>query len=271
MYHLKKNGDPGKCRAKTSESCPLNSEHYSTMEAARRATEKKNSEDYVGLISIDSMGRMLPLSHLRKFPKDFGKVAYFSDKAFDKKLIAPIENRHWNKPNGGLWVSPLLEDNVSEWSKWTQEEAFSYNSVSDAFIQEINFHEDSKVLMIDSREDFNKIIEIYGIDNAPYGISSKVFDFEKMSKDWDVVWLTDSGQWETRYDEDDRIAGPNLYGWDLESMLVLNKNCIISAGEQVVPKKFKSYLEEDDQFNSTEDSDFSFKEYLRNLPKNSNN
>jgi len=45
-------------------------------------------------------------------------------------------------------------------------------------------------------------------------------DFEQLSKTYDAVWLTYNGERKTRY------SNPDLYGWDCESVLILNKNSV---------------------------------------------
>ena len=59
-------------------------------------------------------------------------------------------------------------------------------------------------------------------------------DYEEMAKEYDAIWLTVNGQWDTRLPEMDGnydIDGSsiNLYGWDCESLLILRKECIINV------------------------------------------
>ncbi len=44
-------------------------------------------------------------------------------------------------------------------------------------------------------------------------IGQPVLDFEKLARDFDGIWLTAEGQWDTR------MTSPNLYGWDVECVL----------------------------------------------------
>ena len=46
-------------------------------------------------------------------------------------------------------------------------------------------------------------------------------DFKEASKTWDAIFLTEKGQRETRF-----THPKNLYGWDCESVLILNSNII---------------------------------------------
>ena len=54
-----------------------------------------------------------------------------------------------------------------------------------------------------------------------------VYDFEAMAKDYDVIKLTDEGQWKTR------LTNPSLYGWDCECILIMNPDVVTN----VVPFK----------------------------------
>jgi len=47
-------------------------------------------------------------------------------------------------------------------------------------------------------------------------------DFESLANHYDAMWLTETGEISTRLLCQDR----NLYGWDCESVLIFNKECI---------------------------------------------
>ena len=57
------------------------------------------------------------------------------------------------------------------------------------------------------------------IDNSEYDFFN--IDFEKMSKKFDAIYLTEQGEYKTRF-----IDRYSLYGWDCESILIMNKNII---------------------------------------------
>lgn len=73
--------------------------------------------------------------------------------------------------------------------------------------------EDAKIFVINSLED---------LKNSPLNNEhgEKVLDFERISKKYDAIWLTEKGLNQTHY------AYPlDLYGWDCETVLILNNDC----------------------------------------------
>lgn len=118
----------------------------------------------------------------------------------DKNKFELIKNREFfNKPRGGLWSSPYCEENEfkSDWYRWCQEEQFNSDiNIGVIFCLESN----SRILKIDSFDDLKFITDKYeniNIDEFP--IKQKFLDFEKISKDYDVIYLTNKGEQETRY------------------------------------------------------------------------
>lgn len=74
--------------------------------------------------------------------------------------------------------------------------------------------------MIDNVSDLYNLNWYNTIDcktTAYQGIS-----FNSLKERYDAIWLTETGQWKTR------LSRPlNLYGWDCESLVILNKRVII--------------------------------------------
>lgn len=129
-----------------------------------------------------------------------------------------VKNSWHNKPMGGLWgseytpnsefISPWYEWCDNEMPDWTKEYGVVFELKDSARIYTINTHED--------------LVNLYNKYNNTNNINkiTKLIDFEKVSKDYDCIFLTDEGQWVTRFTE------LSLYGWDIESILVLNFDCI---------------------------------------------
>lgn len=81
----------------------------------------------------------------------------------------------------------------------------------------IDFYENAKICTIDS---YNDLIKLFGLYNGDDNIFPRL-NFEIMSKDYDVIHLTQKGQIKTR------LTHPhNLYGWDAESCLIMNFDVI---------------------------------------------
>ena len=133
------------------------------------------------------------------------------EELFNKDLT----NNGINKPKGGLWSSPYNKDTISGWYQFCKEQNFikADNTVGVIF----TLKEEARIYTIDTKEDLDNLANKYPIvvkENLRYNF---MIDYTKVSKDYDAIYLTDKGQWATRF------SRPNtLYGWDCETLLVLN-------------------------------------------------
>ena len=140
------------------------------------------------------------------------KLIHYGNSKYNPSLFQPIQNS-WVKPKGGLWASPV--NSKDSWKNWCLEENFNCISLDQSFEFEI----EGNILVIDSYEDlltkviwFEKYDEIYP-------------DFEAMLMlGIDAIHLTEEGQCRTRFAKEGYSL--KLYGWDCESVLVLNPDCI---------------------------------------------
>ena len=127
------------------------------------------------------------------------------------ELIKPIRNDSFVKPAGGLWASPI--DSNYGWKEWCKEESFGNLESYFTFMFKGN------VFIINSERNLHEIpwlTTIYSYAKYP--------DFEAMSKNGiDAIWLTEKGEAETRFS-----IPEGLYGWDCESVLVMNPKTITS-------------------------------------------
>lgn len=146
-----------------------------------------------------------------------------------KDKFIPIKNRiGFVKPEGGLWASPYTpnKEYISAWHEWCVGEDFSSGLSNNAVI--IDFKEDIKFFVIDSQEDLMELFNIVGEaqDELTSIISSvwKVPNFEIAADIFDVIYLTEEGQWKTRMPFKNHEY--SLYGWDCESILIMNFDCI---------------------------------------------
>ena len=87
----------------------------------------------------------------------------------------------------------------------------------------------SKVLIINSKKDLDSTLETHGLPTYSLTGIPKEFsnsrnpDFEKLLKDgYSAIWLTERGQTETRFS-----FPSTLYGWDVETVLILDKNSVL--------------------------------------------
>ena len=141
---------------------------------------------------------------------------------FDRVFFRKAENNkdRWprNKPSGGLWATPV--DAEFGWLDWNKSETFMAYDDDDYF--EFELKPDAKVYVIKSREDVARLpqqwdnkemVKLFG-DIRMYG-SEFYPDFEKIGKKYDAIeyHLNDETYWA-------------LYGWDCDSILVLNPDAI---------------------------------------------
>lgn len=138
-------------------------------------------------------------------------LIHYGAKKFVPKKFFPVKNSDWKKPKkGGLWTSPV--DSKWGWKDWNDSEQYikcdKYNSFT------ISLKSNAKIFVINSHEDFINAPLINGYNDT------MVLDFELISKKYDAIWLTEEGEFKTRYN-----VKNNLYGWDCETVLVMNPNC----------------------------------------------
>ena len=139
-------------------------------------------------------------------------IHYTSSKNFK---IQPIKIKNQSiKPIGGLWVSPVKSK--YGWKEWCKGENFGRGK------HKIYFDVDlSKLgIIIDSKEDLEKLM--WKKERIMDRIEKTSIDFEKM-KEVGIyyIYLTENGQDETRFS-----YPRSLYGWDCESLLILNEKCL---------------------------------------------
>lgn len=146
-------------------------------------------------------------------------LVHYGSSKFNPNKFTPIKNDSWNKPIGGLWTSP--QDTKYGWKQWNESSGYKTCDENNSFT--ILLKKDAKIFVIDSYEDlknaplretvYNKVLR-----NTFY---SKILDFQEIAENYDAIWLTDKGQQQTH------TSSPlNLYGWDCESVLLLNTQCI---------------------------------------------
>jgi len=146
----------------------------------------------------------------------------------NKENFNEIKNRPcFNKPFGGLWASPYYPNNeyVSAWHEWCSYEQEDWIT-NDSVI--IKIKESSKIYTINNQNDLIKLIDIVGIieDDLTNKLLYTIPNFEKASKIFDIIYLTQKGQCETHFPMRHNKLNYSLYGWDCESILVMNFDCI---------------------------------------------
>lgn len=148
------------------------------------------------------------------------KYIHYGSANFNKAFFMPISNRYFfNKPVGGLWASPIISD--SGWKEWCKSNNYRLNRLSEHFI--FTLKPDVNVLVIQSNAALTMLDFMgYCIDyskkyDLPLRPNEYYLDFEKLLSDgYDAVqvFINNETYW-------------SMYGWDCDSILILNPDCII--------------------------------------------
>lgn len=155
-------------------------------------------------------------------------LIHYGDTSYSLEKFQKITDEGWVKPRGGLWTSPLKSE--WGWRDWCNAENFRECKREDSFLLKLN--EDSRIYIIDSVEDVRKApVKTLGYMNR------MTINFEILSQDYDALWLTRKGESETRWEE-----VYSLYGWDCESVLILNPHSVTQVEQiQVTGGSFPVY------------------------------
>lgn len=125
------------------------------------------------------------------------------------------------KPTGGLWASPYLGERFgSDWVQWCL--GANYDVPEDGWDSYLLYpNKDSKIYVVDDLDNLEWLCRNYDCTPDHMKMDGKVLgwswiDFERISNDFDAIYLTERGQWATRY-----TLPYSLYGWDCETFLAL--------------------------------------------------
>lgn len=157
---------------------------------------------------------------------DLPPLGWQHTEPLDVATVGPIVDIKFIKPKGGLWTSPLRYDGDrltgTGWTDWCNSEEFGNPS---APITLIHPNPDAAVYLIDTAEDLKALEQAYW-QPSDYPISMfPQLSWEAVAADFDAIWLTDGGQWATRF------STPGLYGWDCETVFWLRP--VFTVGETV--------------------------------------
>ena len=145
------------------------------------------------------------------------KLIHWGARAFEPDKFVPIMHRNClaaaKKPLGGLWASPI--GSKWGWRDWCKAAGFQEYDDDNYF----TFTLSGRILTIDCHDDLDKM---YFFSYMPgKGVDFlQCPDFERLATEYDAVYLTENGEQSTRQTD------INLYGWDCECVLVLNKDAI---------------------------------------------
>ena len=137
-----------------------------------------------------------------------GQYIHYGHKHFDINLFCPISNREISiKPFGGLWASRI--DAEYGWKELNDREHFKKCEKENSFTFYLS--DDARILTINSMDD---------LEDLPHLENDFFFgtlDFEKLLNSYDAIEVNISS---------DRRLYWYLYGWDCDSILVMNPEVI---------------------------------------------
>lgn len=168
------------------------------------------------------------------------KFENLSDNPYNEGLFTEvkIDELGFCKPmSGGLWAT--LEG-TNDWYDYCVENNFDKRRYKYSNI--FTLYSNSNILEISSIEDLNNIMEEYYYFNDSnrsknnYTIGSiehrKEFprqyylDFEKLSKEYDGIYVHNGPYFDFHLYPYIDLIEYSLYGWDIASLLLFNKDCI---------------------------------------------
>lgn len=143
---------------------------------------------------------------------------HYGAKKFDTERFKPIKNSPYrNKPSGGFWASDI--DAPIGWKEWTERVQFRTEHYTEDNCFRFRLSENTKIITLACIENVEELPQL-GYDE----IIGFRLDFETIMKmGYDVI--------DYRLSDDNTCGFRNiywcLYGWDCDSILVLNPNVII--------------------------------------------
>ena len=138
------------------------------------------------------------------------RYIHYGSAKFDKSKFKSIENiQFFNKPSGGLWGCEV--GTKFGWKEFCELENIDWVNLSDSF--EFELTTEARVLRLHNPDDYVEFRSKYAINDI--GIKLALgYDFERIAKEYDVI---------------DFKVGElymALYGWDVDSIVVLNSDVI---------------------------------------------
>lgn len=145
------------------------------------------------------------------------KYIHYGHNRFLPHRFKPVENDSClPKPWGGLWASPV--DAAYGWKEWCEIEGFHTDNLKKHFV--FTLREDAKVLYITSED---QLSDLPKKKTFPYSSMWMAMDFEALSREgFDAV--------EVSISSDPRLYW-SLYGWDCDSIVVMNPDVILTVPE----------------------------------------
>lgn len=141
-----------------------------------------------------------------------GVYIHYGHTKFEPSLFKEIKNEKYSvKPGStGFWASGIRAK--YGWKQWCKDERFGKCTEENSL--KFTLKKDAKVLKINSASDLDKLPKInYDID-----LDWICLDFEKLKLKYDAIEVNISSDYKLYH---------LLYGWDCDSILILNENIVV--------------------------------------------
>lgn len=140
---------------------------------------------------------------------------------FDRRLFQPISNTPlFSKPTGGLWASDV--NAKFGWKDWCQSQGYSADTEGTFGYSEDNcfkftLSDNANVVSIKSNKDIAALPLVK--NTLPFELPMTCIDFEEcVRRGIDAIEL---------YLSENRELYWSLYGWDCDSILVMNPDVVV--------------------------------------------
>lgn len=153
----------------------------------------------------------------------YGRYRHYGSSEFNLSSFEPISNRqYFVKPIGGLWAEPLNPKPSSRgWKDWCEENDFNTDRINEWF--DFDLVDSTKVFRIVTENDIYRLNRIRCCGFIHHE-DSTIFDME-------VRWINFKRLMDLGYDavefEINDFTYWALYGWDCDSIVVINPDKII--------------------------------------------
>ena len=157
---------------------------------------------------------------------------HYGAERYDPEKFIPIKNNLlFVKPEGGMWGS--IENATYGWKQWCEDQDFNVFKLEKHF--RFSFAPHTNILQINNKDDLAELpkVEPPVVNGSAFPTSLMpwvLLDFEKLLTDGvDAIQVNMSNDTAIKFD--DRLYQA-LYGWDCDSVLVMNKDVIVCEGDE---------------------------------------
>lgn len=146
------------------------------------------------------------------------KFIHYGHEKFNKDKFQPVENRlDASKPKGGLWASRV--DSPNGWKDWCESNEFGTEKLNTSFM--FTLKDDAKVLRITNTKQLEQLPKMK--NPLPIPTMWSMIDYEALATEYDALELLISEDHELYF---------SLYGWDCDSIVIMNKDVIIQENDK---------------------------------------